>query len=702
MTNHRIDIDQVRKREGHVVSFDSDKITEAVFKAVRAAGEGDRGIAERVSAQVVSILGITCRDGRVPTVEEVQDLVEQMLIEGGHAGVAKAYILYREQHAKLRESRRLLEGARDMVDDYIGRLDWRVNENSNMDYSLQGLNNYISAGIASRYWMGSIYPPEIRDAHANADFHLHDLGILGVYCCGWDLKDLLLRGFGGVRGKVESSPPKHLRSALGQIVNFFYTLQGEAAGAQALSNFDTLLAPFVRCDKLDYRGVKQAMQEFVFGLNVPTRVGFQTPFTNLSMDLNPPSHLAGEPIIIGGSPQEATYGEFQHEMNLINQAFCEIMMTGDAKGRIFTFPIPTYNITKEFDWDSDQLDMLWRMTAKYGIPYFANFVNSDMRPEDTRSMCCRLRLDLESVRKRGGGLFGSNPLTGSVGVVTINMPRLGHLASSKEDFLSRLGRLMVYAKDSLEIKRKTIERFTDDGLYPYSRYYLASIKEQLGGYWANHFSTIGLIGMHEACLNFLGNGIDTSEGEAFTNEVLKYMLERLSGFQDETGQLYNLEATPGEGACYRLAKLDRQSFPGIIAAGNGLPYYTNSTHLPVEFEGDLFDALTHQDRLQVQYTGGTVFHCYLGERIDDPQACKLLVKRVTDSVRMPYFTLTPTFSVCHNHGYLRGEQEECPDCEERCEVYSRVVGYFRPVQQWNQGKRQEFKDRKNYAVAAVV
>ncbi|MCK9357172.1 MAG: ribonucleoside triphosphate reductase [Dehalococcoidia bacterium] len=700
MTDHTIEF--IRKREGAVVPFDAGKITEAVFKAVRATGEGDRAVAERVSSQVVSILRITCRDGRVPTVEEVQDLVEKVLVDLGYAGVAKSYILYREQHAKLRESRRLLDGAKSMVDDYIGRLDWRVNENSNMDYSLQGLNNYISAGIASRYWLGAIYPPEIRDAHVNGEFHLHDLGILGVYCCGWDLKDLLLRGFGGVPGKVESTPAKHLRSALGQIVNFFYTLQGEAAGAQAFSNFDTLLAPFVRYDKLDYRGVKQAMQEFVFGLNVPTRVGFQTPFTNLSMDLHVPSHLAGESVVIGGQPQEATYGEFQAEMDLLNQAFCEVMMAGDAKGRIFTFPIPTYSITKDFDWDSDRLDMLWKMTAKYGIPYFANFVNSDMKPEDTRSMCCRLRLDLAQVRKRGGGLFGSNPLTGSLGVVTINLPRLGYLASSKEDFLQRLDRLMVHAKNSLEIRRKAIERFTDDGLYPYSRYYLASVKARLGSYWANHFSTIGLIGMHEACLNFLGRGIDTPEGEEFAGEVLTHMLERLSAFQDETGQLYNLEATPGEGACYRLAKLDKQNFPGIIAAGNGHPYYTNSTHLPVNFEGDLFDALAHQDRLQVRYTGGTVFHCFLGERIDDPEACKMLVRRVTNSVRMPYFTLTPTFSICHEHGYLRGEQATCPECGGRCEVYSRVVGYFRPVQQWNEGKREEFKQRRGYAVAAAV
>ena len=700
MTDYKIE--NIRKRGNNVVPFEPGKIAEAVFKAEKAVGESDRAVAEGIESYVTSILDITCRDGRIPTIEEIQDLVEKALVEGGHTKVAKAYILYREQHSKMRESRRLLEGARNMVDDYLGRTDWRVNENSNMDYSLQGLNNYISSGIASRYWIGTIYPPEIRDAHINSEFHIHDLGILGVYCCGWDLKDLLLKGFGGVRGKVESTPPKHLRSALGQIVNFFYTLQGEAAGAQAFSNFDTLLAPFIRYDNLDYKGVKQAMQEFVFGLNVPTRVGFQTPFTNLSMDLNPPSHLASEAVIIDGKPQEETYGEFQKEMDLINQAFCDIMMAGDAKGRIFTFPIPTYNITKDFDWDNKGLDSLWKMTAKYGIPYFANFVNSDMNPEDTRSMCCRLRLDLTQVRKRGGGLFGSNPLTGSIGVVTINMPRLGYLSASREDFLERLDRLMVLARNSLEIKRKAIEQFTKDGLYPYSSVYLDAVNARLGSYWANHFSTIGLIGMQEACLNFLGKGIDTPEGEAFATEVLDYMLKRLSDFQEETGELFNLEATPGEGACYRLARLDRQSFPEIIAAGENEPYYTNSTNLPVGYSGDVFEALTHQDRLQTKYTGGTVFHCYLGERIDDPEVCKLMVRRITNSVKMPYFTITPTFSICQTHGYQHGEQWKCPECGEPCEVYSRVVGYFRPVQQWNEGKREEFKERKGYALASAV
>ena len=700
MTEHKVE--HIRKREGDIVPFDADKITEAVFKAFKSVEEGDRSKAERVSEQVVSILGITCRDGRIPTVEEVQDLVEKMLIENGHVSVAKAYILYRDQHAKLRESRRLLEGARGMVDDYLGRLDWRVSENSNMDYSLQGLNNYISSGIASRYWIGSIYPPAIREAHLDGAFHIHDLGILGVYCCGWDLKDLLLKGFGGVRGKVESTPAKHLRSALGQVVNFFYTLQGEAAGAQAFSNFDTLLAPFIRYDGLGYEDVKQAVQEFIFGLNVPTRVGFQTPFTNLSFDLLAPPLLRDEAAIVGGKPVDSAYGEFQREMDMLNKAFCEIMMAGDAKGRIFTFPIPTYSITRDFDWQNGDRDVLWKMTAKYGIPYFANFVNSDMKPEDTRSMCCRLRLDLGEVRKRGGGLFGSNPLTGSIGVVTINMARIGYLSGGREEFFARVGELMSLAKESLEIKRKAIERFTQDGLYPYSRVYLSAVEERLGSYWANHFSTIGLIGMNEACVNFLGKGISTREGREFAREVLTSMRETLAGFQEETGELYNLEATPGEGACYRLARLDRQSFPHIVTAGDAQPYYTNSTHLPVDYGGDLFDALMHQDELQSLYTGGTVFHCYLGERIDDPEGCKLLVRRITENVRMPYFTLTPSFSICHTHGYISGECAQCPLCGEETEIYSRVVGYFRPVQQWNDGKREEFRQRVGYELSAGV
>jgi anaerobic ribonucleoside-triphosphate reductase len=695
-------IEHIRKREGHIVSFDPTKITEAVFKATKAVGEDDRSKAERVSGEVVSILEIMCRDGRVPTVEEVQDLVEKMLIENGYVRIAKAYILYRDQHAKLRESRRLLDGARRMVDDYLSKLDWRVSENSNMDYSLQGLNNYVSSGIASRYWLGNIYPPEIREAHIKGDFHIHDLGILGGYCCGWDLKDLLVQGFRGVQGKVESTPPKHLRSALGQIVNFFYTLQGEAAGAQAFSNFDTLLAPFIRYDGLNYKEVKQAMQEFVFSLNIPTRVGFQTPFTNLSFDLLPSPPLKDEAVIVGGTPLESTYAEFQKEMNMLNRAFCEIMIEGDAKGRIFTFPIPTYSITRDFDWQGEEQKALWEMTAKYGIPYFANFVNSDMNPEDTRSMCCRLRLDTSEIRRRGGGLFGSNPLTGSIGVVTINMPRIGFLSNNEQDFFARLGKLMSLARESLEIKRKTMEMFTEDGLYPYSKFYLSMVKKRFGSYWTNHFSTIGLIGMNEACWNFLGKDISTEEGKDLAVKVLAFMRETLARFQEETGGLYNMEATPGEGACYRLARLDRENFPNIITAGEKQPYYTNSTHLPVKYNGDLFQALTHQDRLQALYTGGTVFHCFLGERIDDPEACKLLVRRIVENFHLPYFTLTPTFSICPTHGYIAGEHLQCPQCGKETEIYSRIVGYFRPVQQWNEGKQEEFRERKEYKLEAAV
>ncbi len=695
-------IENIRKREGGIVPFEPSKVAEAVFKAFKAVDEGHREEAEHISTQLVSILEITCRDGRVPTVEEVQDLVERILVENGYVKAAKAYILYRDQHAKLRESRRLIAGAKTMVDDYLGRLDWRVNENSNMDYSLQGLNNYVSAGIASRYWLGAIYPPAMREAHIKGDFHIHDLGILGAYCCGWDLKDLLLIGFKGAEGKVESTPPRHLRSALGQVVNFFYTLQGEAAGAQAFSNFDTLLAPFIRYDGLDYKGTKQAVQEFIFSLNVPTRVGFQTPFTNLSFDLLSSSLLKEEPVIIGGELQDSTYGEYQEEMNMLNRAFCEVMMEGDAKGRIFTFPIPTYNITKDFDWQSVELAPLWKMTAKYGIPYFANFVNSDMSPEDTRSMCCRLRLDIEQVRRRGGGLFGSNPLTGSIGVVTINMARLGYLSDDLTEFLDRLRKLMLLAKDSLELKRKTIERFTEQGLYPYSKFYLSAVKERLGSYWTNHFATIGLIGMNEACLNFLGEDISTKKGKDFAVTVANFMRDELAKYQKETQGLYNLEATPGEGACYRLAKLDLESFPNIKVAGDDEPYYTNSTQLPVDFKGDLFEALSNQDDLQVLYTGGTVFHGFLGEKVDDPESVKLLVKKVTETFHLPYFTITPTFSICPTHGYVSGEHFTCPECGKDTEVYSRVVGYFRPVKQWNKGKQAEFKQRKEFVLQGIA
>ncbi|PJE57622.1 MAG: ribonucleoside triphosphate reductase, partial [Candidatus Portnoybacteria bacterium CG10_big_fil_rev_8_21_14_0_10_38_18] len=545
-----------------------------------------------------------------------------------------------------------------------------------------------------------IYPKEVREAVESGDFHIHDLGYLATYCCGWDLNDLLLRGFRGVRGKVETAPAKHFRVALGHIVNFFYTLQGETAGAEAFSNFDTLLAPFIRHDGLDYEQVKQAVQEFVYNCNVPTRVGFQTPFSNITLDLVSPDNLKNVPVIIGGKAQKETYKEFQEEMNILNQAFAEVMSEGDATGRVFTFPIPTYNITKNFDWNNPILKPIWEMTAKYGIPYFANFINSEMKPEDARSMCCRLRLDNRELYKRGGGLFGSSPLTGSIGVVTINMPRIGYLSKTKKEFLNKLSQLMDLAKESLEIKRKTIETFTEKGLYPYAKFYLDGVKRMRNSYWGNHFSTIGLIGMNEALLNFMDKNISTSEGRKFAIEVLNFMRNRLIMYQESTGNMYNLEATPGEGTSYRLARMDKKQYPDIITAGDGEPYYTNSTQLPVDYTDDLFTALKLQDEIQTKYTGGTVLHGFLGERIPNPEMVKILLKKIFSKFHLPYFTLTPTFSICPHHGYLNGEHFICPKCtiEQPCEVYSRIVGYLRPVQQWNKGKQQEFKDRLEFKV----
>lgn len=579
----------------------------------------------------------------------------------------------------------------ELVENYLKQLDWKVNENSNMTFSVQGLNNYIASEISKNYWLNKIYNPEIKNAHINGDIHIHDLNILSVYCVGWDLKDLLTEGFRGVKGKVESAPPKHFRTALGQVVNFMYTMQGEAAGAQAFSNFDTLLAPFIRYDNLDYAQVKQAIQEFVFNMNVPTRVGFQTPFTNITMDLTVPSYYAEQPVIIGGELMEETYKEFQNEMDMLNKAFFEVMMEGDASGRVFTFPIPTYNITKDFDWNNKNIDGLWEMAAKYGIPYFSNFINSDMSPEDARSMCCRLRIDNRELEYRGGGLFGSNPLTGSVGVVTINLPKIAEHSVSKGEFFLKLEEKMNIAKESLEIKRKLLEDYTDKNLYPYTKFYLRDIKSRFGVYWKNHFSTIGLIGMNEACLNLLQDGIGSFRGQKFALEVMDFMRAKIVEFQKETGNNYNLEATPGEGTSYRLAKLDKQKYP----------YYTNSTQLPVNYSDDIFEVLDHQDELQTKYTGGTVLHIWAGERIDNIETMKNLVKKICNNYRLPYFTFSPTFSTCPNHGYIAGEHYTCPECGESCEVYSRVVGYIRPVNQWNKGKQKEFCDRKTFEINKV-
>ncbi|MDW7973115.1 MAG: ribonucleoside triphosphate reductase [Thermodesulfovibrio sp.] len=984
------------KRDGRIVPFNPEKITIAISKAGKATGEFDYETAKRLTIKVLLLAEELIRD-RDPHVEEIQDIVEEILLSSPYRKTAKAYIIYRDQHARMREIAR--QSGLELVDNYLSKVDWRVSENSNMSFSLQGLNHYISSEISKSYWLHKIYPPEVRDAHINGDIHIHDLNVLAPYCVGWDLMDLLIRGFGGVPGKVESLPAKHFRAALGQIVNFLYTTQGETAGAQAFSNVDTLLAPFIAYDGLNYKQVKQALQEWVFNLNVPTRVGFQclsedteiltldgwkryneveigdiiytynlktqeieqkpvnyvfkgeysgymyslrnrsqnqlispkhrvvrkifnteknilepieeilklkspivipvagenknpdypisdeelkllawvlskgsiektgsyrvsiyqsceshrenyleikeqtslgkcshirlksnssklvhgilnskvkkfpkylyrlskrqariflktyingdgriekfrqritvtdretadfitaiavlggynfnvkerkaggiskkiqyiitltetkndyinkiekvdykgfiwsvhtenetviarrngqvfitgnTPFSNITLDLKVPKHLASQSVIIGGKAQEATYGEFQKEMDMFNQALFEVLSEGDAKGRVFTFPIPTINITKDFDWDSSVVDLIMEATAKYGIPYFANYVNSDLNPEDARSMCCRLRLETRALRHRGGGLFGSHPLTGSIGVVTINLPRIGYISSTEEEFIERLIRLMDIAKTSLEIKRKILERFTETGLYPYSRHYLSSVKEKTGFYWSNHFSTIGIIGMNEAIANAKwldAKGIWQQEGKAFALKIMDLMREKLIEYQQETGNLYNLEATPAEGTSYRLAKIDKQKYPDIITQGKEHPYYTNSTWLPVGFTESIHYILDNQDELQSKYTGGTVQHIFLGEK-PDPDRLKNFIKRVFQNYRIPYISITPTFSVCSYCGYIEGEHFKCPKCGKDTEVYSRVVGYLRPVSNWNNGKKEEFKERK--------
>jgi len=694
--------EKIKKRDGRVVEFDSSKITAAIAKAGKATGKFNEREAKKLTLRVLT-LAHEMRPGPTPEVEEIQDIVERVLLDSPYYKTAKAYIIYREQHTQIRQMTTNFNV--DLVNDYIQKMDWKIKENSNMSYSLQGLNNYISSDVTSEYWLNCIYPPEIRSAHKDGDLHIHDLSLLSVYCVGWDLQDLLRQGFKGVEGKVESSPPRHLRSALGQIVNFFYTLQGEAAGAQAISNFDTLLAPFVRYDQLDYRDVKQALQEFIFNINIPTRVGFQTPFTNITMDLYVPSTLKDQPVIVGGEDREETYAGFQPEMDMINRAFAEVMMEGDAKGRVFTFPIPTYNITKDFDWDNPNLEPIWKMTGKYGIPYFSNFVNSDMSPEDARSMCCRLRLDNRELMKRGGGLFGANPLTGSIGVVTINLPRIGYASKIKSEFYSHLIEQIQLAVESLSIKRKVLEKFTANHLYPYSKFYLRDIKNGSGSYWKNHFSTIGIIGMNEACINFIGEDITTEHGQQFSMEVMDFIRDTLSRVQEETGEIFNLEATPAEGTSYRLSMLDKKKFPEIICANesdflNGAaPYYTNSSQLPVNYTDDIYETLRLQDDLQTRYTGGTVLHIFLGEHVRDMEALKGLIRKIANNYRLPYFTLTPTFSICPSHGYLDGEQPTCSICDQETEVYSRVVGYLRPVKQWNEGKQAEYGNRKIFNVA---
>jgi len=690
---------QIIKRDRSIVLFKKEKIVLAIFKAAKAVGGNDFSTSEKLADEAIKMAEARYPDG-IADVEGIQDIVEKVLIENGHAKTAKAYILYREKRRSARESNALIGATINMFTEYLNDSDWQVNENANTQKSINGLNNYVREAFTQNYWLHEIYSDEIREAHLSGDIHIHDLGFFGPYCAGWDLRQILMNGFGGVPGKVESKAPKHLRTFLGQIVNSTFTTQGETAGAQAWSSFDTYCAPFIHYDDLDYRTVKQALQEFIFNLNVPTRVGFQCPFSNLTFDLVPPSTLRNEYAIIGGQLMDKTYGEFQKEMDLFNTAFCDVMMEGDSKGRVFTFPIPTINVTKDFDWDSPVIEKIMEITCKYGIPYFSNYINSDLSPEDALSMCCRLRLDTTELRKRGGGLFGSNPLTGSIGVVTVNLPRLAYISTSESEFQTRLWQQMNIARDSLETKRKVIEEQTARGLYPYSANYLRGIKERTDCFWFNHFNTIGLIGMNEACQNLLGPDQDltTPEGQRFAIRTLSYMRDVIRDIQEETGHYYNLEATPAEGTSYRLAQKEKKKYPNILTAREQSPDYTNSSQLPVGYTDDIFETLDLQDELQSLYTGGTVLHLYLGEEIKDINAAKRLIQKAFTNYKLPYISLTPTFSICNSHGYLSGEHYSCPECGGSTEVWSRVVGYLRPVQNFNRGKTEEYNQRVKYVM----
>lgn len=693
-------ITHVIKRNGTRAPFKQEKITWAIYKAAVAVGGDDFAKAQALSDEVVAYVSAHA-EGGAADVETIQDAVEKILIERGHAKTAKAFILYREKRRSARESNALVGATIGMFSDYLDDKDWQIQENANTQKSINGMNNYVRETFTKQYWLHEVYPDEVRRAHTEGDMHIHDLGFFGPYCAGWDLRQLLTDGFGGVGGKVESSPAKHLRSFLGQIVNSTFTTQGETAGAQAWSSIDTYCAPFIRYDNLSKKQVKQALQEFIFNINVPTRVGFQCPFSNLTFDIKAPRTLKDEPVIVGGQMTSDRYGDFQAEMDLFNEAFCEVMLEGDAKGRVFTFPIPTINVTADFDWDSPVIDKFMEITCKYGIPYFSNYINSDLSPEDALSMCCRLRLDTKELRKRGGGLFGSNPLTGSIGVVTINLPRIAYKSKSKEEFFGRLWRMVQIAKNSLEIKRKVIETQTARGLYPYAAHYLRHVHERTGQYWYNHFNTIGIIGMNEACMNLFGpeDDLTTARGQAFAIEVMDYLRAQMSEIQEETGHFYNLEASPAEGTSYRLARLDRAQYPDILCAGTEeTPYYTNSTQLPVGYTEDIFETLDLQDELQSRYTGGTVLHLYLGERIPDIETAKALIRKVFTNYKLPYLSLTPTFSICPQHGYIEGEHFTCPECGGEAEVWSRVVGYLRPVQNFHKGKKQEYAERVKYVI----
>lgn len=694
-------VERFKKRTGEIETWDISKIKDAIYKAVINTRDISENEALEISELATNMIEfkIKSKYQKEVEIEQVQNIVEETLMEMNLYDIARSYVRYRFQKEQLRNDKKAADSVRMMMSKYMDQSDWQVKENSNMDYSLQGLNNYIVSDITKSFWLNHVFSTEQKEAHLKGDLHIHDLGLLSTYCCGWDLEDILKSGFTGVKNKVQSKPPKHFKAALGQLVNFLYSLQGEAAGAQAVASFDTYLAPFIKHDKLSYEEVKQAIQEFVFNLNVPTRVGFQTPFSNITMDLVVPSTLKDQPIIIGGKPQDTTYGEYQKEMDMINIAFCEVMQEGDASGRIFTFPIPTYNVSKDFDWNSKVVNKIMKMTAKYGIPYFANFINSDMSPEDARSMCCRLRLDNRELRKRGGGLFGANPLTGSIGVVTINLPRLGYLYKDEEELLDNLERLMNMSKNILEERRKLVEQNTKQGLYPYSRYYLRHVYERFNEYWKNHFNTIGINGMNECIRNFYNDkeDITTEKGQALAHRILDFMRDEISGYQED-GSLYNLEATPAEGVSYRFAKTDKELYPDILTAGVEDVYYTNSSQLPVGHTEDIFEVLRLQDGLQTKYTGGTVLHGFLGEAVEDAEVVKKLIKKVFENYELPYLSITPTFSICEDHGYINGEHFNCPTCNKEAEVWTRVVGFYRPVQNFNNGKKSEYKDRLEYVV----
>ncbi len=691
----------VVRRNGEQIPFDENRIQRAIQKAADATGEFGPAESARLTTMAVRLLHHKHPGTRVH-IEEIQDTVEEALIMSGYVRTARSYILYREKHRELRADQQAVVEAISTVNEYLDRMDWRVNANANQGYSLGGLILNASGKIMANYWLTHVYPEKIGEAHRNGDMHIHDLDMLSGYCAGWSLRSLLEEGFNGVADRIESNPPRHLSSALGQMVNFLGTLQNEWAGAQAFSSFDTYLAPFVRLDSLDQEQVRQLMQEFIYNLNVPSRWGTQTPFTNLTFDMVCPEDLRDAQPVIGGSPVDFRYGDLQQEMDMINQAFIDVMLAGDRSGRVFTFPIPTYNITEDFNWDHPITTRLFEMTAKYGLPYFQNFLNSELTPGMVRSMCCRLQLDVRELLKRGNGLFGSAEQTGSIGVVTINLARLGHnFRGDTDGLLGRLDQLMDMARDSLEMKRKVISRLMAGGLFPFSKHFLGSFR--------NHFSTIGINGMNECIRNFTGDRHDITDktGVAFAEKIMHYMRNRLVQYQEETGHMYNLEATPAEGTTYRLAKEDAKRYPGIIQAGTpDAPYYTNSSQLPVGFTEDPVLALTLQDRLQTLYTGGTVLHLYMAERISSPEVCKRIVKNALTKFRLPYLTITPTFSTCPHHGYLNGEQETCPKCaaegrEQSCEVWTRVMGYHRPVSQYNKGKKSEYRERRCFTETAI-